>query len=121
VNQIDPTATTSTTSFGAAPQSDSALGRDAFLSLLITQLQNQNPLEPQADGEFLAQLAQFSSLENLEGISRDMAALRTLFEIGLFGDLSGTGGTEDTTGSGGTGDTTGSGGTGDSSESSGGA
>jgi len=55
------------------------LGRDAFLSLLVTQLQNQNPLEPQADGEFIAQLAQFSSLEQLEQISRDIAELRNLF------------------------------------------
>ena len=59
------------------------MGRDAFLSLLVTQLQHQNPLEPQADGEFLAQLAQFSSLENLQEIKRDMAALRSLIETGI--------------------------------------
>ena len=58
------------------------LGREAFLSLLVTQLQNQNPLEPQADGEFLAQLAQFSSLESLKDIQADMAALRSLIESG---------------------------------------
>lgn len=57
-----------------------ALGREAFLSLLVTQLQHQNPLEPQADGEFLAQLAQFSSLESLQDIKKDMAALRSLVE-----------------------------------------
>ena len=60
-----------------------ALGRDAFLSLLVTQLQHQNPLEPKADGEFLAQLAQFSSLENLQNIKQDIAALRSLLEAGL--------------------------------------
>lgn len=57
-----------------------ALGRQAFLTLLVTQLQHQNPLEPQPDGEFLAQLAQFSSLETLQGIQQDMAALRGLVE-----------------------------------------
>lgn len=56
------------------------LGRDAFLTLLVTQLENQNPLEPQADGEFLAQLAQFSSLESLQQIKSDIAALRSLVE-----------------------------------------
>lgn len=81
-------------------QTDSALGRDAFLSLLITQLQNQNPLEPQADGEFLAQLAQFSSLESLEGIGRDITALRTLFEAGL-GDPSNSTAAAGSTGAGG--------------------
>jgi flagellar basal-body rod modification protein FlgD len=59
-----------------------ALGRDAFLKLLVTQLQHQNPLEPQPDGEFLAQLAQFSSLESLQDIQGDMSALRSLVEQG---------------------------------------
>ncbi len=61
------------------------LGKEAFLSLLVTQLQNQNPLEPQADGEFLAQLAQFSSLESLQEIKSDMAALRSLVEASTAG------------------------------------
>jgi len=77
---------------GAAPAADdaatpavkpSALGRDAFLALLVTQLEHQNPLEPKADGEFLAQLAQFSSLESLQDIKQDIGALRSLFEGGL--------------------------------------
>ncbi len=58
------------------------LGRDMFLALLVTQLQHQDPLEPQKNGEFLAQLAQFSSLENLQSIKDDMAALRSLIEGG---------------------------------------
>jgi flagellar basal-body rod modification protein FlgD len=57
---------------------DDALGRDVFLKLLVTQLQNQDPLQPQENGEFLAQLAQFSSLENLQQIKDDIAALRTM-------------------------------------------
>ena len=61
------------------------LGRDAFLQLLVTQLQHQNPLEPQADGEFLAQLAQFSSLEQLQEIKGDIAALRSFFESAIAG------------------------------------
>lgn len=56
------------------------LGRDMFLKLLITQLQHQDPLQPQENTEFLAQLAQFSSLESLQQIKDDMAALRSLVE-----------------------------------------
>ncbi|MCC7185375.1 MAG: hypothetical protein IT185_03970 [Acidobacteria bacterium] len=55
------------------------MGKDAFLGLLVAQMQNQNPLQPQADGEFLAQLAQFSSLEQLQGIREDIAALVQMF------------------------------------------
>jgi len=42
-----------------------ALGKDAFLQLLVTQMQHQNPLDPQDNSEFVAQLAQFSSLEGI--------------------------------------------------------
>lgn len=59
---------------------DDPLGRDTFLQLLITQMQHQDPLQPQENGEFLAQLAQFSSLESLQQIKDDMAALRATFE-----------------------------------------
>lgn len=55
------------------------LGRDAFLNLLITQLQHQDPTQPQADGEFLAQLAQFSSLEQLQTMNDKLDALTKLF------------------------------------------
>ena len=44
-----------------APQAD--LDRNAFLRLFTTQLQNQNPLDPMKNEAFVAQLAQFSSLE----------------------------------------------------------
>jgi flagellar basal-body rod modification protein FlgD len=75
-------ATTAAAATTAGNKKTDGLGRDAFLSLLVTQLQHQDPLEPQADGEFLAQLAQFSSLESLQDIRSDMAALRSLIETG---------------------------------------
>jgi len=45
------------------------LGQEAFLKLLVAQLQNQDPLNPQENSEFVAQLAQFSSLEQSIGIN----------------------------------------------------
>ena len=72
---------------GQAPATDPTkkkddIGKDAFLQLLVTQLQHQDPLDPQDNSEFLAQLAQFSSLESLQQIKEDMAALRGYIEAG---------------------------------------
>ena len=52
-----------------------ALGKDAFLKLLVTQLQHQDPLNPLDDKEFIAQLAQFSSLEQMNNISEGITSL----------------------------------------------
>lgn len=52
-----------------------ALGKDAFLQLLVTQLKNQNPLEPQDNGAFVAQLAQFSSLEGITTLNNTVSGL----------------------------------------------
>ncbi len=45
------------------------LDKDAFLKLLVTQMQNQDPLEPTDNTEYMSQLAQFSSLEAMQNIS----------------------------------------------------
>ena len=52
------------------------LGRDTFLRLLTTQLAHQDPMQPQADGEFMAQLAQFSSLEQLTQMQATLESIR---------------------------------------------
>lgn len=48
--------------------SDNGLGQDAFFKLLITQLKNQDPLNPMEDREFVSQMAEFSALEKNEKI-----------------------------------------------------
>jgi flagellar basal-body rod modification protein FlgD len=52
-----------------------ALGREEFLKLLIAQLENQDPMQPAKDTEFVAQLATFSSLEQLIGANENLQAL----------------------------------------------
>ncbi|MEF2965209.1 flagellar hook capping FlgD N-terminal domain-containing protein [Paenibacillus sp. M1] len=54
---------------------DSSLGKDEFLQLLITQLSNQDPMSPLSDTEFIAQMAQFSSVEQLMNISGQLDAM----------------------------------------------
>ncbi|WP_312936027.1 flagellar hook assembly protein FlgD [Pseudomonas sp.] len=58
----------------------SALGKDAFLKLLATQMQNQNPLDPQDNGEFVAQLAQFSSLEGIQTLNGSVTSILQGFQ-----------------------------------------
>jgi len=52
-----------------------ALGQDAFLKLLITQLKNQSPLNPQDNTAFVAQLAQFSSLQGIQNLNSTVSSL----------------------------------------------
>ncbi|QCR31802.1 flagellar hook assembly protein FlgD [Lysinibacillus sp. SGAir0095] len=54
---------------------NSTLGKDAFLNILITQLQNQDPTQPMDDKEFISQMAQFSSLEQMQNMTTAMQNL----------------------------------------------
>lgn len=55
-----------------ATRNGSELGKNEFMELMIAQLKNQNPLEPQENGEFIAQLAQFSSLEEMQKLTKSV-------------------------------------------------
>lgn len=52
------------------------LGKDQFLQILVTQLRNQDPMQPMQDKEFIAQMASFSSLEQMMNMSKAMTALQ---------------------------------------------
>jgi flagellar basal-body rod modification protein FlgD len=80
---ISPTTSAGQTSTGAttgttSPLNSDGLGRDAFLKLLVTQLQHQDPTKPQDDAQFIQQLATFSSLEKLTDIS---VSLQTIDQL----------------------------------------
>jgi flagellar basal-body rod modification protein FlgD len=63
------------------PKRKDQMGRDAFLQLLTTQLAHQDPTAPQDNGEMIAQLAQFSSLEQLTQIQQTLDAIGTALGV----------------------------------------
>jgi len=89
---INEIASSGAPSLAEAASSTQALGRDEFLQMLIAQLENQDPLNPQDATEFTAQLAQFSSLEQLisiessiDGLVESQALTQRLGTAGLIG------------------------------------
>ena len=70
-NAATDAAKTTTTTPGVQKGAD----RDTFLKLLVAQLKNQDPLAPQDGAQFVAQLAQFSSLDQLISINQQLGDL----------------------------------------------
>jgi flagellar basal-body rod modification protein FlgD len=60
--------------------SERQLGKDAFLTLLLTQLQNQDPFNPMEDTEMTAQLAQYSQLEQLANLNDNVSTMSSYIQ-----------------------------------------
>ena len=81
---ISPVSATRTNAYAATePSSDAsripqkALGQNDFLKLLAKQFQVQDPMKPMEDTAFIAQMAQFSALEQSSALAKDMTAMRS--------------------------------------------
>ena len=70
-------------------EKEDALGQDAFLKMLVAQLQNQDPLNPMDGTDFSAQLAQFSQLEQLINLNDSMESLARAYGEKSEGDVMG--------------------------------
>nr|WP_084783527.1 flagellar hook capping FlgD N-terminal domain-containing protein [Paenibacillus sp. FJAT-26967] len=75
---VTKTGMTNTASTKKAKEKDgSILGKDDFLKIMIAQLRNQDPMQPMQDKEFIAQMAQFTSVEQLSNMAAEMKLLRS--------------------------------------------
>ncbi|HKQ68704.1 MAG TPA: flagellar hook assembly protein FlgD [Polyangiaceae bacterium] len=75
INGTDSANAAEEASSGLLTGANKGLGKDAFLKLLVAQIAHQDPLKPMDDTAFVAQLAQFSSLEQTMGINTRLDAL----------------------------------------------
>lgn len=74
-----------------AKEKNDALGKDAFLKLLVTQLSKQDPLNPVNDKEFISQMASFSSLEQMNNVAESMNSVKSFQASFLVGkEVTGT-------------------------------
>jgi flagellar basal-body rod modification protein FlgD len=86
VRAASTTSSTSGSSDGLSDATINELGRNEFLTLLVTQLRNQDPLNPVKDSDFVAQLAQFSSLQEIRNLSE---ATRQASELSVASSAAG--------------------------------
>src|SRR3954469_21403343 len=63
------TATTATAATSSTKKADPVLGKDDFLKLMVAQMKNQDPMNPADDKDNIAQMAQFSSLEQITNLA----------------------------------------------------
>ncbi|NLZ38502.1 MAG: hypothetical protein GX893_02700 [Firmicutes bacterium] len=79
-NIVPTSANVQTTTSSTVKKTGAAqeLGKDAFLQLLVTQLRYQDPLNPQDNSAFIAQMAQFSALEQMQNLNATMKQLLQL-------------------------------------------
>lgn len=68
-NSSGTNGTSASSNSSASATGSNALGKDAFLTLLVTQMENQDPTNPTDNTQYISELAQFSSLEQMENLN----------------------------------------------------
>ena len=83
VSGVNYSSTTGAATSGTSKtKTNNELGKDDFLQLLVTQLQHQDPLAPMEDKDFIAQMAQFTSLEQMKNMNNAVQITQATSYIG---------------------------------------
>jgi flagellar basal-body rod modification protein FlgD len=97
---ITPTTAASTSSSSSSSSSSllptQTLNQQDFLNLLVTELQNQDPMNPMSDTDFIAQMAQFSTLQQSQQTYQSMSEMQATNLIGSTVNATASGGATDT-------------------------
>lgn len=80
--KVQETGTTTTKAKEEAKAKNGGLDKEAFLSLLVAEMQNQDPLEPTTNTEYISQLATFSSLEEMQNMAKSYEISRSVELVG---------------------------------------
>ena len=80
VNSVFGPSTPTTTS-SSSNQAANGMGKDTFMKLLVAQMSNQNPMEPTDDKEMIAQMTQFSTLEQITNMATESTKSATASQM----------------------------------------
>jgi flagellar basal-body rod modification protein FlgD len=72
---------TPTTTSSSSAQGTNGMGKDTFMKLLVAQMANQNPMEPTDDKEMIAQMTQFSTLEQITNMATESSKSATASQM----------------------------------------
>jgi flagellar basal-body rod modification protein FlgD len=97
ITTYNPTPSSGGNAAGAASPSSNTLTQSDFLNLLVTQLQNQDPTDPESDEDFASQMAQFESLTQETDINTNTSNMSSLQQLSAGAGLIGATVTTDLT------------------------
>jgi len=84
VSGIDTSTVASVVNNSDNSKSNSSLDKDAFLQLLVAQMQYQDPLQPTSNTEYMSQLAQFSTVEELQNVNSTIGNSQAMSLTGQY-------------------------------------
>ena len=86
---INPVTQLQNSTYTPSTNASSDLSQVDFMKLIIAQMRNQNPLEPQTDSQFMAQMAQFESLNQMKSVAQSMTVMQGVNELNTAASMIG--------------------------------